>query len=124
MEDLLKVIYQKLYAVTTATYFYKAPAEAVFPYVVYKVPTSDDTDGCPNGSREDFILEVDIWDNIADTTRLESLTTSIDNALQRVHVNNANVAVSFYRINRLMIPDPDETINRRQLRYRLPTWIK
>jgi hypothetical protein len=124
MIDLLTAIYTKIATVTTKAYLEKAPDGAVYPYVVYKLPNSTDIDGCPLGNREDYTLEIDIWDNLNDTTRLETLTNSIDTAMQRKHVDNSNIAVSFYRLSRLMIPDPDQKIKRRQLRYRLPTWFK
>lgn len=123
MIELLKVINTKLRSVTSRSYFDIAPNQAEFPYVTYRLPVSNDIDGCPNGNREDFILEIDIWDNITDTTRLETLAQQIDDEMQRTHEYNSNVAVSFYRLNRLMLPDTDQTINRRQLRYRLPTYL-
>lgn len=123
MIELLKVIKTKLRTVTARSYFDIAPQNTVFPYVTYRLPSSNDLDGDPNGNREDFILEVDIWDNILDTTRLETLAQQIDDEFQRTYVNNANVAVHFYRLSRLMIPDTDQSINRRQLRYRLPTYL-
>jgi hypothetical protein len=123
MTALLTVIYNLLCAITTRVYLETADKGVIFPYVVFKIPNSSDADGNPNGNREDFILEVDVWDNLGDTTRLEDLTTSIDAALQRTHNYNTSVAVSIYRLSKMMIPDPDKNIRRRQLRYRLATYL-
>jgi hypothetical protein len=123
MEELLKVIYAKLIEVTASSYFDIAPTTATFPFLTFKLPNSSDVQGCQIGSREDFILEVDVWDNIKDTARLEALTTAIETELQRERVINSYVSVSFFRINRLMLDDPDEAIKRRQLRFRVATWF-
>jgi hypothetical protein len=82
------------------------------------MPTSTETE-----NRDDIILEIDIWDNMADTTRLETLTTTIDNSIHRSKYIDSNLQVSFYKINRLQIPDSDETIHRRQLRYQCKTYF-
>jgi hypothetical protein len=86
-----------------------------YPYIVFNLPTSTDTER----QRQDFILEVDIWDQTTDLRPLETLTDEIDNALKKVRYIDDNQALMFTRINRLRIPDPDPTIRRRQLRYEI-----
>lgn len=87
--------------------------------MVYRFPTSN-----PNEWREDFILEIDIWDQPPDgsTVTLQTLADEIDRALNRLRYTSTNWTTRIYRINRLMIPDPDPTIRRRQLRYELRTF--
>ena len=119
MISLLTYIYNQLKLVHSNVYFEQAPENATFPYIVFKLPNSTE-----NEAREDFILEVDIWDNNSDTTTLETLTNNIDTQLNRTHHTETNVVCSIYRINRLMIPDPDPNIRRRQLRYQVQTYFR
>lgn len=119
MINFLTYIYGKLSSVADRVKLEKAKQSTPFPYVTYKLPTSTE-----EGHREDFILEVDIWDNNSNTFNLEQLTTSIDKALNRETYIDSNIQVSIYRINRLMIPDTDETIRRRQLRYQCKVYFR
>jgi hypothetical protein len=129
MNELLKQIKTKLQALSGINRVYTdmAPPGTPFPYIVYNLPTSD-----TDFTREDFVLEVDVWGNNPDTRQIDSLTDSIDGngaidnptGLNRFHYYNAGVLqADFYRINRLMIPDQDEKIRRRQLRYEVKTYL-
>ena len=121
MIDLLKAIQSKLVNVTTKAYLEEAPPKTSFPYITYKLPSSDNPD---ESNLENMILEIDVWDNQSDTTALETLATNVDIELQRSMKIQGNANVRFYRVSRLMLPDSDETIRRRQLRYWLKTYIK
>ena len=118
MIELLKMITTTLRTAHERVYKEIAPQDATFPYVVYRLPTSNDTEG-----REDFILEIDIWDNNTNTTALETLTESIDRKLNRFKYVDSKLSACSYRINRMMIPDPDTSIKRRQLRYEIKTYF-
>lgn len=119
MIDVLTVIYNKLKEYHARVYQNVAPqTSAIFPYVVFRVPSINEKE-----IREDIILEIDIWDNISDTTRLETLTTQIAKGLNRYKYIDGKMQLSSYKINQLNIPDPDQNINRRQLRFNLQTYI-
>lgn len=119
MIDLQKFIVAELKKIHSRVYQEWAPQGAVFPYVVYRLPVSN-----PSEWREDFILEIDVWDQPADgsTVTLQTLADSIDRALNRLRYTGDGWNTRIYRINRLMVPDPDPTIRRRQLRYELRTY--
>ncbi|SFJ83234.1 tail completion protein gp17 [Thermoflavimicrobium dichotomicum] len=119
MIELQKFIVSELKKIHPRVYQEWAPEDAVFPYVVYRFPTSN-----PNERREDFILEIDIWDQPPDgsTVTLQQLADQIDSSLNGVRYTSEDWNTRIDRINRLMIPDPDETIRRRQLRYELRTF--
>lgn len=119
MVSLFQSIYSKLNEVHSRVYFELAPQNAEFPYIVYKFPNSNRDE-----HREDFTLEIDIWDNKADTTELETITDNIDKKLNRLQILDENFHVSIYRINRLMVPDTDPSIHRRQLRYNVKTYFR
>lgn len=95
-----------------SVYFQKAPASAEFPYLVFDLPTSFN-----NAPSEDFLLEIDAWDNNQDTTILENIIDSIDEELNNKIISFDKYKAIFRRENRLTLPDEDPTLNRRQLRY-------
>ena len=121
MKNLLTLIYSQLRTVADRVHIENAPSgiTVVYPYVTYRIPTSID-----DYQKQDFIVEIDIWDNKADNTAIEKLTDDIDAIFHRLqHYQEGVLQVSVYRINRMMIPDPDPKIRRRQLRYQAKTYI-
>ena len=115
MIELQKFIVQQLKAIHPQVYLEWAPQGAVFPYIIYTLPTSDEIE-----RREDFILEVDVWDKQEDgsTVTLQNISDQIDQTLNRlIFTSSTGWSSRFYRINRLIVPDPDPAIRRRQLRY-------
>lgn len=121
MIELQRYIVQQLKHIHPRVYLEWAPQGAIFPYVVYNLPTSEEAI-----YREDFVLEIDIWDQPADgsTVVLQKLADKIDCELHRFsYLDSSGWFTRFFRINRLMIPDPDVTIRRRQLRYECKTYM-
>ena len=131
MIEFLEAIITKLKTVHARVYLEQAPEEiedpitgAVtppeFPYVTYKLPGSSDTE-----VREDFILEITIWDDDPDTEVLEQLTHDIDTAFKNFHYVDPGMVfcASFYRLFRGMIPDPDPSIRRRELRIQVQVYF-
>jgi hypothetical protein len=113
MINLLPYLFTKLSEAQKPVYFEIAPSTAVFPYIVFKLPNSVNVES----DRQDYVLQVDVWDKKADTTPLEALTSLVDSKLYKHEHLDANQFLKFERENRLMIPDPDTSIKRRQLRY-------
>jgi len=116
--ELMSCIQSRIAAVHSRTYKGRAPEKDAngkpvkFPYAVWRLPNSTQQE-----LPEELILEVDTWDNKADTTALENLTSEIDG-----HLHGWNHVTDFYgmrvfRMNRLEVLDPDPAINRRKLRY-------
>lgn len=119
MIELRKIIQPLLETVNDEVYFVEASEKATFPYVVYNLPTSIDAEG----TREDFILEIDVWDNAKDTAAIETLTQNIATLFNRKHSVNSKVAVNFYRVNRQVLIDEDKSIKRRKLTYQAKTYF-
>jgi hypothetical protein len=117
--ELQKFIIAELRKIHPRVYQEWAPEGAVSPYVVYRMPTSNEA-----GWREDFILEIDVWDQPANgsTVALQTLADAIDRTFNRMRYTGNGWSTRIYRINRLMVPDPNPTIRRRQLRYELRTY--
>jgi len=117
--DFLTYIYQQLSTCSDRLFLELAPQGTLFPYVTYNVPTS-----LYGENREDFILEVDVWGNDTNTFDIEVMTDNIDRLLNKSKMLDSNIQVSIYRINRMMIPDEDENVRRRQLRYQCKTYFR
>jgi hypothetical protein len=113
---LKKSIYQRVDQVADRVYDSRTPTDKAYPYVNIRYPTIGEND---ESFRQSVIVEIDIWDNETDTTALDTLTDSIDTALNRVVDTTL-----FYRVLRLNpyrfeLDEPDENIRRRQLRYQI-----
>jgi hypothetical protein len=119
MTELIKLIYDTLSAVGT-TFLEDALQGTDYPYITFYLQTSFE-----DYQRERFVLEVNVWDNQDDTTRLEQMVTDIDALLHRMkHYEKDVLQTSIYRESRQMIPDPDPTIRRRRLVYECKTYIR
>jgi hypothetical protein len=114
--ELRKAILSYLKGKHPRVYFQDAPETATFPYLVYDLPNSSD-----DGSLERFVMDIDGWDDSKDTTALETLMDSVDKELHRKSVMLQNMAVTFYRENRLSLTDDDPRIRRRKYIYQIRT---
>lgn len=111
-------------------YLERAPETADFPYITFSLSGSRELE-----AREDHFLDVDLWENIVlttDPTFLDVLERAVDGNGSRstasgldglkYYSSSENLAARIYRETRLMVPDPDEAIRRRRLRYRVLTF--
>ena len=116
---------------TVGVYLERAKENVTFPYITFKLSYSYELE-----DREDHMLDVDIWDNAitsTDPTWMERLERQIDGNGDRstsasgmngrkYYNSTGELAARVYREHRLMLPDPDEAIRRRRLRYRVITF--
>ena len=135
MKALVAYLFDSLTTLANATtsyasvgvYLERAKENSTFPYITFKLSYS-----YANEDREDHMLDVDIWDNSltsTDPTWMERLERQIDGNGTRstasgmdgrkYYTSTGGLAARSYREHRLMIPDPDEAIRRRRLRYRV-----
>lgn len=117
MITLLNRLYDTISQSTTYKVWYERNSSQTiqYPYVVYNLPTSNDLET----DRQDFILEIDVWDRNTnrDQMRIEQLTSDIERHLHKARLLDGDQLLIFTRINRLSLPDPDVQIMRRQLRF-------
>ena len=136
MDEIYKIIYDRIVSLvgSVKVYFEYAPEiepstskPPKLPYVTYSVPTTTES-----WQREDMILEVDIWDKTTNTTTIDALVNTIDgdgsttsaSGLHRyLYYASGKPVLKIYRMNKLILPDPDPDIKRRQLRY-MVKWYK
>jgi hypothetical protein len=113
VQTLLKTAHSRVY-------YQKAPDDATMPYVVFDFPNSVDS-----GALENFVLDVDAWDDDTDTTTLETLIDTVDAVLHKKTILVTDkVGIVFYRENRLSPSDDDPRIRRRKYIYQARTYQK
>jgi hypothetical protein len=114
MIEIRKAILTQLKTIHPRVYFQRAPTSAVYPYLVYNLPNSTD-----DGTLENFVLDVDAWDNSTNTTAIETLIDSADDVLHRKTVIVGALSMTLYRENRLVLEDDDVSLLRRKYIYQV-----
>jgi hypothetical protein len=111
LQTYLKTLHDRVY-------FQVAPDNATMPYVVFDLPNSIDS-----GALENFVLDIDFWDDSTDTTILETLASVVDVAMHKhtILVNNV-LGTAFYRDSRITLVDEDPRIRRRKYTYQARTY--
>lgn len=119
MEQLYTFITNKLKAIHPNVGFEQV-SEETFPYVTYRFENSTPL---AEGDREDVTIEVDVWNRYTEgkdaALEIERLTKKIEKALKRERHLDGSTFFLFQLIGKLNISDPDATILRRQLRFRV-----
>lgn len=115
MLELYKLITSRLKELSYKVYNETIPKNRTFPFVVFKFNSVIDVEN----TREDVTIAIDVWDKGKDVVRIENICTEIDKKLNRLQFNNKAICSNIYRMNPylLNIPDPEEEIKHRQLRY-------
>lgn len=126
--ELQKQIYTFLKTKADRVYYENAPDDAIYPYIVYDFPSSLEN----YSNREDFMLEIDVWDNATNTKPIETLVGDVDGdgdvanptGLHRKQIYvNGTLSAKIYKEGRYNIRDEDRRIRHRQLRYRIQTYL-
>ena len=120
---IFELIAVKLNATGFDFYKNKAKKGAAFPYVTYRTQLSTETD-IDTHDDIDFRLIINVWDNIKDSTRLESIITSIDAAISFANLSSEYVSIYVNREGILDLPDPDEFIKHTEMTFLLEVRFK
>lgn len=116
--DLKKLVQTKLKTLTTNVYHEIANEDAVYPHIVFNFRRIDLQDL----SRQDYILEVDVWDKGTSTTAVDNLADSVENLLQGKNLPQKTVLPTFYLIDRRNIIDEDKSIRHRQIQFQIQNY--
>ena len=115
MKNLRELIHPFLKSIHPRAYFQVAPEDAEFPYLVYDfTQITNDGEGF-----ETVALDVDGWDIPAggDTTALEILMQSVNDALNKRTLTVEGLAVTFYLDRKIPLLDDNKDIRRRKYIY-------
>jgi len=101
------------------TYDTVADQDAGLPYCTFSIPLN-----VKDYQRDMIELKVTIWDENTDARDIENLADAVDHLLDRYkHYEKDVLQVSIYRTTRAEIPDPEENILRRELRFDCKTYF-
>jgi len=115
MKNLRKLLYPYLKSIHPRVYFQDAPDDAQFPYLTY-----DFTQITNDGEEfETVAVDIDGWDMPAggDTTALENLMESVNDALNKKTLTAEGLAVTFYLDRKIPLRDDNPAIKRRKYIY-------
>lgn len=118
--DLKKLVKTKLETLKQTVYFETAADSALYPHIVFNFREIDLDDL----SRQDYILEVDIWTKGTDTTTIDNLADSVEDLLQGENLPQDHILPTFYKRDRKSIEDPDKSIKHRRIRFIIQNYIR
>ena len=118
--DLKKLIETKLKTLTTNVYYDQARDNALYPHIVF----SFNNINLGDISRQDYILEVDVWDKGTSTYNVEELSDKVEDLLHTQNLPQDHVLPTFYKIDRKSILDPNKNIKHRQIRFQIQNYVR
>lgn len=118
--DLKKLITQKLKTLTNNVFYEQATDNALFPHLVFSFRTIDLGDL----SRQDYILEVDVWDKGTSTVQVDELSDQVEDLLHTENLPQENILPTFYAIDRKSILDSDKSIKHRLIRFQIQNYVR
>lgn len=91
----------------TGAFYEEAPKEIQYPYAVFSVRRSGETD-----ERQIYILEINVWDQYQYYSRAESIMDELECKLHRCNHLTDRSLIRIFRGQRQNVPDPDKEIKR------------
>lgn len=116
--DLKLLVQSKLKTVAANVYHEIANEKALYPHIVFNFRRLDLNDL----SRQDYILEVDIWDKGDSSQRVDDLADTVENLLQAENLPQTNVLPTFYLIDRNNLPDENKEIKHRRIQFQIQNY--
>ena len=110
---LRKLIREKLQTVPGESYHRTAPKDAAFPYKTFSLSSVVFQDSL----RDDFELEVDIWDRAKDWKAAEEIADQVEALFNDANLPQPPIYPTFFRENRYSLDDPDKNLQHIQLRF-------
>ena len=118
--DLKKLIQTKLKTLTTDVYYEQARDNALYPHIVFSFKEVNLGDL----SRQDYMLEVDVWDKNTSTYNAEELADKVEDLLHTQNLPQDKILPTFYKVDRKSILDPDKDIKHRQIRFQIQNYVR
>ena len=118
--DLKKLVQTKLKTIATNVFFEQATDNALYPHAVFNFKTIDLGDLW----RQDYILEVDVWDKGTSTMQVDELSDKIEDLLQLQNLPQTKILPTFFKIDRKTIIDSDKSIKHRLIRFQIQNYVK
>lgn len=117
--ELKKAVYARVDALLTQNVYSKqAPENASFPYAVIKFPSSS-TDVL---WKQDWIIEIDFWDNSNDSTTVLSMSNTVKEGLNAYWASETNINYRTYLDFEGEFPTEIPEMSRINQRYSCPSF--
>jgi hypothetical protein len=116
--DLKKLIMTQLKTLTSNVYYEIAADNALYPHIVFSFKMISLGDLW----RQDYTLDVDVWDKDQSTTRIDSLCDEIEKLLHMQNLPQTDILPTFYLIDRRSIIDEDKSIKHRLVRFQIQNY--
>jgi len=118
--ELKKLLQTKLKTITNDVYYEQADDDALYPHIVFSFRTIDLGDL----SRQDYILEIDLWDKGTSTTAIDKMADDVENLLQGQNLPQTGILPTFYLYDRKSILDSDKDIKHRLIRFQIQNYVR
>ena len=118
--DLKKLIQTKLKTLTSNVYYEIAADNAMYPHIVFSFKTINLGDLW----RQDYMLDVDVWDKGQNTTNIDALCDTIESLLHMQNLPQTKILPTFYLVDRRSIVDEDKTIKHRLVRFQIQNYVR
>lgn len=118
--DLKILLTTKLKTLTTNVFFEQATDDKLYPHVVFSFRQIDLGDLW----RQDYILEIDVWDKGTSTTQVDELSDKIEDLLQGKNLPQDRILPTFYKMDRKSILDSDKSIKHRLIRFQIQNYVR
>lgn len=118
--ELKKFLQTKLKTIANKVYYEQADDGALYPHIVFNFRTIDLGDL----SRQDYILEIDLWDKGTSTTAIDKMADDVENLLQGQNLPQTGILPTFYLYDRKSILDSDKDIKHRLIRFQIQNYVR
>ena len=118
--DLKKLIQTKLKTLTTNVFFERATDDAMYPHIVFSFREINLNDL----SRQDYSLDIDVWDKGTSTTAIDALADSVEDLFHMENLPQESVLPTFYKTDRKSVDDPDKSIKHRLIRFQIQNYVR
>ena len=118
--DLKKLVQTKLKTINkkVGVYHEIADDKAIYPHLVFSFRRIDLSDL----SRQDYVLQVDVWDRNNSTQTVDDLADSVENLLQAENLPQDHILPTFYLIDRKSVEDEDKMIRHRIIQFQIQNY--
>ena len=118
--ELKKLIQTKLKTLTTNVYFEEATDNALYPHIVFSFRELNLLDI----SRQDYVLDVDIWTKGKNSISIDELADKVEDLLHCQNLPQTNTLPTFYKVDRKSILDVDKDIKHRLVRFQIQNYVR
>lgn len=116
--DIKKLVQTQLETLTENVYHEIANEKAVYPHIVFALRRIDLMDL----SRQDYVLEINVWDRSKKTTNVDNLADLVEDLFQAENLPQDDILPTFYLMDRNTIEDEDKQIRHRQVRFQIQNY--